>query len=314
MEESVAPNSRQSVVVAVLTFKRPDDLALALPRLLAQVEAVDTPASVLVIDNDPEASGRKTVADVGSPLVRYVHEPRPGIAAARNRALSESLDKDVLVFIDDDEVPSANWLRDLLELYRATGAAAVVGPVISEYARTPDPWISEGRFFDRRRLPTGTMLTVAATNNLLLDLHQIRSLGLDFDERFGLSGGSDTLFTRRLAKLGGLMVWCDEAYVVDRVPTSRLTRQWVLRRALRSGNSSARVGLELAGDPWRRMLERARNLGLGALRILGGMARLVLGAATRSRGQRARGLRTIARGTGMASGAFGYVYSEYRRK
>ena len=56
----------------------------------------------------------------------------------------------------------------------------------------------------------GTRVTVAATNNLLLDLPPIRAHGLDFDERFGLSGGSDTLFTRKLAKLGRLMLRCDE--------------------------------------------------------------------------------------------------------
>ncbi len=304
----------KSVVVAVLTYKRPEDLALALPRLLAQALSVDVPATVMVVDNDPEASGLPTVESAASALLRYVHEPRPGIAAARNRALHEASKDDVLVFIDDDEVPSENWLKDLLALYHSSGAAAVVGPVISEYAQAPERWISEGRFFDRRRLPTGTSLTVAATNNLLLDLEKIRSHGLKFDERFGLSGGSDTLFTRRLVRLGELMVWCDEAYVVDRVPVGRLTRKWVLRRALRSGNSAARVGLELAEGPWETAAERARNLGLGGIRILGGMARLAVGAATGSIGQRARGLRTIARGAGMASGAFGYVYSEYRRK
>ena len=53
-------------------------------------------------------------------------------------------------------------------------AAAVVGPVRSDYARDPSPWVQAGRFFDRRRLPTGTPVEVAATNNLLLDLHEVR--------------------------------------------------------------------------------------------------------------------------------------------
>ena len=35
-----------------------------------------------------------------------------------------------------------------------------------------------GRFFNRRRLPTGTEVDVAATNNLLLDLIQLHELGL----------------------------------------------------------------------------------------------------------------------------------------
>lgn len=321
MAEDIDPEG--GIVIAVLTYRRPEDISLALPRLAVQAESLGVghrrpPTSVLVIDNDPAASAREVVEEIArtltAGLVRYVHEPRPGIAAARNRALAEAGAAGLLVFIDDDETPSERWLADLVELQRRSGAAAVVGPVISEYEHEPDPWIQAGRFFRRRRLPTGTRLDVAATNNLLLDLRQIRALELEFDERFGLSGGSDTLFTRQLVQRGGTMLWCDEAVVVDRVPASRLTRGWVLRRALRSGNSAARVDLELAAAALPRLAARFASLGSGSVRLLGGAARFGTGLATGSSAHQAMGLRTAARGLGMASGAFGYVYSEYRRR
>ncbi|TAP44400.1 glycosyltransferase [Arthrobacter sp. S39] len=313
------------IVIAVLTYRRAEDLKLALPRLAAQAQSLDTiggghqlHATVLVIDNDPAASARTAVEDFARTLppglIAYVHEPKPGIAAARNKALTESSTRDLLVFIDDDEIPSERWLAQLLDLQRSSGAAAVVGPVISEYEHEPDAWISAGRFFQRRRLATGTPLTIAATNNLLLHLPQIRDLKLEFDERFGLSGGSDTLFTRQLVKRGGTMLWCDEAVVVDRVPAGRLTRDWVLRRALRSGNSAARVSLELEQKAGPRLAARGSSLASGVVRLAGGSAQLTAGLVTRSAAHQARGLRTVARGLGMASGAFGYVYKEYRRK
>ena len=328
------------LVIAVLTYRRPEDIALTLPRLAGQADmrhagpgqtgtgpapedapadlTADLQATVLVIDNDPQASARRIVEELAGTLapglVRYVHEPKPGIAAARNRALSEAASSALLVFIDDDEVPSERWLAQLVGLQRSTGAAAVVGPVISEYEHEPEPWIEAGMFFHRRRLATGTRLDVAATNNLLLDLQQVRARRLWFDERFGLSGGSDTLFTRRLVQRGGSMLWCDEAAVVDRVPSSRLTRSWVLRRALRSGNSATRVSLELATGTGARLAARVASLGSGSVRLLGGSARLAAGLVSGSAGHQAKGMRTAARGLGMAAGAFGYVYSEYRRK
>lgn len=310
-------------VIAVLTYRRPEGIATLLPHLIAQAATGDEapeqrPATVLVIDNDPEASARPLVEQLAGTLqpglVRYVHEPTPGIAAARNRALLEAASSALLVFIDDDEVPSERWLAQLLDLQRSTGAAAVVGPVISQYEHDPEPWIAAGQFFRRRRLSTGSRLDVAATNNLLLDLRQIRKMQLQFDERFGLSGGSDSLFTRQIVQRGGTMLWCDEAVVVDRVPASRLTRSWVLRRALRSGNTEARVRLELTGTPISRLAARGASLASGSVRLLGGSSRLAAGLATGSEAQRAKGMRTAARGLGMASGAFGYVYSEYRRK
>lgn len=311
-------------VIAVLTYRRGEDLKLVLPRLAAQAQSINTvegrdllPVTVLVVDNDPAASALTTVEEFArtlpSGLLTYVHEPKPGIAAARNRALTESSSKDLLVFIDDDEIPSEHWLSQLLDLQRTSGAAAVVGPVISEYEHAPEPWISAGRFFQRRRLATGTPLTVAATNNLLLHLPQIRDMSLEFDERFGLSGGSDTLFTRQLVKRGGAMLWCDEAVVVDRVPAGRLTRDWVLRRALRSGNSAARVRLELERKAGRRLAARGWSLASGVVRVAGGVIQLLAGVVARSQAHRARGLRTAARGLGMATGAVGYIYHEYRR-
>ena len=61
-----------------------------LPMLVQQAAGeVGQDTSVLVVDNDPEAGARETCTGY-HPAVRYVHEPRPGIAAARSRALREA--------------------------------------------------------------------------------------------------------------------------------------------------------------------------------------------------------------------------------
>ena len=82
------------LVVAVLTYRRPADIALALPRLIGPgrksgAHDVRRRSTVLVIDNDPAASARELVEwPALSGVVSYVHEATAGIAAARNRALS----------------------------------------------------------------------------------------------------------------------------------------------------------------------------------------------------------------------------------
>ena len=322
--EPIAPSQRQRdalyVRIAVLTYKRPEDIAAALPRLSAQAASVtdqNVIADVMVIDNDPAGGARDFVAGFAAEhqgvAVNYENETTPGISAARNRALDTADGVDLLVYIDDDERPTDQWLSLLIDTYREYRCAAVVGPVISEYEVEPDSWIQSGRFFDRRRLPTGTKIDVAATNNLLLDLAQIEALKLRFDQQFGISGGSDTMFTRTLHKQGGELVWCDEAVVIDVVPASRTTRDWVIQRAFRSGSSWSRTSLELADSARDRVAVRLRLSGRGAVRVLGGATRMALGTVSRSQGQQARGRRTLARGAGMVSGAWGYVYSEYKR-
>ncbi|SDQ68239.1 glycosyltransferase family 2 protein [Quadrisphaera sp. DSM 44207] len=301
-----------SVVVAVLTYRRPDDLAELLPLLEEQARALHPAARVLVVDNDPAGSARSVVAASGV-AATYAHEPRPGIAAARNRALDEAGDAEALVFIDDDERPGDAWLQHLVATWQETGSAGVVGPVVSRVDAPHGPWVAAGDFFRRRRLPTGSPVAVAATNNLLLDLRRVRPTGISFDERFGISGGSDTLFTRQLVAAGLQLVWCDEAVVTDVVPAHRATRGWVLRRALRSGNGWSRTSLVLATGRGRRARTRAVLTARGGVRALGGAGRFAWGVLSRSAHHRARGARTAARGLGMLTGAFGSTYAEYRR-
>lgn len=313
---------RRQLTVAVLTYRRPRDIAEVLPLLVGQGELVSgetLDVEVAVIDNDPAAGARAFVRGFGAradgPVkVRYEHEPVPGISAARNRALRSSSGSDLLVFIDDDERPSDRWLPELLTTFDRYQPSAVVGPVVSTFHVPPSDWVMSGGFFTRRRLLTGAPVDVAATNNLLLDLVEVRRCGLWFDLDFGITGGDDTMFTRQLVAGGGRIVWCAEAVVTDVVPAERTTRRWVVLRALSSGNSWSLVALKLQPSARHRIAERVKLTVRGVVRTAGGGVRALAGYATGRTTWQAKGVRTAARGIGMVLGAYGYGYKEYRRK
>lgn len=315
-----AVDSPVTVTVAMLTFRRPRELARAVAATLRQVVEEDESelsagtVELLIVDNDPKGSAREYIESLGSPLLRYVIEPSPGIAAGRNRALDEGGASDLLVFIDDDEEPRAGWLRPLIEMWRRTRAAAVRGQVVSLFDVEPDAWVTAGQFFGRPPLTSGEFLAVTATNNLLLDLHQVRSLGLRFDDRLGLSGGEDNLFTQQLTMRGGRIVACSESVVDEFVPASRSTRGWVLARARRGGNTSSVIELILAPTGARRSVVRAGAAVAGAVRVFGGGVRYLAGLAMRSNHHQARGLRAANRGIGMMAASLGIVVQEYERK
>jgi len=308
-----APGPELSLTIAVLTYRRVSQLVPLIALLREQAASVNMPVSIVVVDNDPDASARHPASRALGGSGRYVHEPIPGIAAARNRALREADDATLLVFIDDDEVPVDGWLLELVDEYLRSWPVAVVGPVVSTYEKEPERWIEEGGFFTRRRLSSGTRVDVAATNNLLLDLNWLRSRGIEFDDEFGLSGGSDTLFSRQITTAGGEIVWCDEAVVHDVVPASRATREWVLQRAYRSGNSWSRSSLALEPTVMGRLRTRLVLSVRGGIRFIGGGLQGVLGRITGRVSVEAHGVRTRHRGAGMLAGAFGHVYSEYSR-
>ena len=313
--QPAAPAGRARCVIAVPTFRRNDHLLELLPMLVAQGQSVAEMAEVtiVVVDNDPAAGAREIV--VGQPPSTvptvYAHEPTPGIAAARNRALAESGKADVIAFLDDDERPDDGWLRHLLRTWRDYGHASVAGRVVPSFKESPDPWIEAGAFFIRRSLPTGTPIAVAPAGNLLLDLATVRGLGLTFDPRMGLIGGEDTLLTRALTEGGGGLVFCRESIVFDRVPADRARRPWVLRRALSHGNTAGLLG---SGFPDGHSAKAQVRVSLGGgARVVAGLGRAGVGYLLQRDRDQARGLRLAARGLGMAAGAGGRVYVEYSR-
>lgn len=305
------------VVVAVLTFRR----GKYLPPLVADLEreigllGSSSAARVLFVDNDPEGSGRETLSTVRTSIaLDCVVEPRPGIAAARNRALTECARDDVLVFIDDDERPDRGWLRTLLTTYEQHGPAAVSGPVRTVYGGAVDPWIEAGRFVDRSHRDgqrTGDLVAEAATNNLLLDLGTLRRLGLSFDESLRLSGGEDALFTRQLTRAGGRIVWCAEAWVSDLRPGERTTRRAALRRAYSFANSATVVKVKLAGGGPTALAVRTRVLAGGLVRFAAGATSYLVGSGAGRLRWQANGARLVARGLGTMSAAVGLRHEEY---
>lgn len=307
------PGTSDLTTVAIATFRRPTLLTGVLDAVLEQAARADVPVDVLVVDNDPDASAREAVARYAGAGVRYVHEPRPGIAAARNAALDAAPSSRVLVFADDDGRPEPDWLANLLATWRAGGADAVAGPAIRELPPVVEPWVTASAFFEREPRTTGMRVRGAGTGNLLLDLQTVRRLGLRFDDRFGLTGGEDTMFTRSLTAAGGVIRWCEEAVMGDPVPPERATRDWVLRREYRKGSTWSRVHVALTRSTAARVKEVAGLAVLGIGLVVRGALKTAAGWATRSLPRRAHGERDVARGLGALVGALGRHVEEYSR-
>ncbi len=109
---------------------------------------------------------------------------------------------------------------------------------------TPPPdWVIKGRFCERPEYPTGTLVdwNDCRTGNVLFRRDIIPDGEPPFREEFG-TGGEDKDFFHRLATVGHTFTWCNEAPVSESVPASRLTRKFMLQRALLRGKNSLCIG------------------------------------------------------------------------
>jgi glycosyltransferase involved in cell wall biosynthesis len=299
------------VTLCILTYCRPRMLG----RLLASVALIAVPTAwnldVVVIDNDPARSGEPVVAEASAHLavpLRYVVEERRGIPQARNRAVAEAGDAQWLVFLDDDQVPMADWLEQLDRTQRETGADVALGPVFAEYEEEPRTWVRDGRFLESDRFASGTEVPYwnARTSGVLIRMDRLRTLGArPFDERLALTGGEDHKLFDDLQHAGAAIVWADDAHVRDIVPPSRTTLRWLLQRSYRIGVT-------------RSMLLRFDRVGLPRLakRIGAGGRLMTIAAVSAARGPdrttRIRALCWGATGLGLMAGVFGARYEEYQ--
>jgi hypothetical protein len=123
-------------------------VTVAIPSMLARevglrncvlsVLAVDYPdVEVIVVDN--RRVGDQPVPDwlAAIPGVRVISEARPGISAARNRALSEATGE-IIAFTDDDVTVDAGWLRAIVARFATyPQEAALSGIAVPAELETP---------------------------------------------------------------------------------------------------------------------------------------------------------------------------------
>ncbi|MDW4550095.1 glycosyltransferase [Defluviimonas sp. D31] len=105
-----------------------------LRRCLAALLAGDTAgAEILVVDNGSTEPLDALKAEFAT--VRFIEEPKPSAASARNCGVRESRGGR-LCFIDADCVPAPDWLA---AARRTTGDADIVGGAIDVFDETPGP-------------------------------------------------------------------------------------------------------------------------------------------------------------------------------
>jgi succinoglycan biosynthesis protein ExoM len=296
-----------TVDVLICTYKRPAMLAEAL-RAISTIDRDGLEVRVIVVDNDAAGSARAIAGSMprASDLsLIYLCELEQNISLARNRAL-DAARAEYLALIDDDEVPTQLWLRELINAAQEYHADVVFAPVISRYAAGTPQWIIRGGFFDRARHRTGVAVPVreARTGNVLIRRASIPSEAYRFDPQLGLSGGEDSEFFKRLYACEPRVCWCDEAHVYETVTPGRTTVRWLAMRAFRIGSVEG-MSKKRAGEMFLAAGKAIAHM------LLGSSTMLAFTLVARHRA--VWGLWKIAFGFGVLYGMKCGPYAEYRK-
>jgi succinoglycan biosynthesis protein ExoM len=239
------------ICVCIATYKRPRLLGCILDAIAKQETFNLFKYSIIVVDNDADASANGVVNNFS---IKYKHvshsyfvEPIKNISLARNRCIDNARGE-YLVFIDDDEIVGDDWLlHHFLTIY-ITGVDAVSGNVFFSSNPQCSSFITQLLvYLYPRYYCAATGMQMLGTNNSmfkrdLFDDHKVR-----FDPKFGLTGGEDSVLTFRLRSAGRLFSWSAHAEAKEYIDCRERNLFWFFRRFFRYGITYSSMHMEVLG-------------------------------------------------------------------
>jgi glycosyltransferase involved in cell wall biosynthesis len=244
------------ITVIIATRDRARLLESTLTAVCEQVSP-GCPFEILVVDNgsvDDTAEVAAAAARRSSVPITYLIERKPGKSHALNTAIAHA-HGDLLVFTDDDVLPSATWLSAYAQAFAQTGADYAAGRILPLWEAPPPRWLTPALH---------GVLAIAdggSTRHALTGIHdQVMPIGANMAvrrevlHRLGgwnpdlgklkntLRTGEDHEFALRLTAGGFTGVYEPEASVLHRVPADRLRFAYFFRWCY--GNGRMEAGLE----------------------------------------------------------------------
>jgi succinoglycan biosynthesis protein ExoM len=244
----------ERVSIVIPTQRRPAGLMMAARSVLGQQGVDAARLELVVVDNDqsPSAQGSvQALADEAPFPVIYVHEPEPGVANARNAALSRA-GGDLIAFLDDDEEAPAGWLAELLAVQGRFDADVVFGPVRGRApadVRAHRDYLET--FFSRLGpAESGLIEDYYGCGNSLLRRAALSDPKQPFSAVRNHIGGEDDLLFGQMKATGARFAWAAEAFVWEDPVPARLTLDYTIRRAFAYGQGPSAACA--AADPPNR--------------------------------------------------------------
>lgn len=280
------------ITVAVCTWNRARSLQRALTSIATAVEAFGHSVQLVVVNNNCTDHTDSVVELLAKRIaVTYVHEPRVGLANARNAAIRET-SGEYIIWTDDDVVVCAGWIAAYAKAFvEYPDATFFGGPIRPLFDMAPPAWLAAGwpkvagiyavRDLGERPVRISTCRDLPYGANFALKLGQPRPI--EFDTRLGRQpanywlGGEEVQVLSTLLEERCAGQWVPDAEVLHCIAKDRQTLAYIARHAFGSGQSKELRqptvgGLSICGRPlslWTRWL-RALSRIPGA--VMGGRA------------------------------------------
>ena len=210
------------------------------------------PFEILAINNnstDTTSDALLRLEKQAGPKLRWVTETEQGIVPARNRAIKEALEADILVFIDDDELPLPGLLEAVTHSIQVEGADCIGGPIKINFEPYGRPkWLDNELTGFLGEIDYGSSAfwvqdgsTPVWSGNVAYRMETLRANPeLRFDSRYnregaGIGGGSDAVMFRAFLDGNYKIRYRPDMTITHFVDAWKLKRSYFVRLHYRAG-------------------------------------------------------------------------------
>jgi GT2 family glycosyltransferase len=238
---------------------------------------------ILVVDNNPAPEMEVAVRSIagGHPtrMLRYIHEPKPGLLTARHRGAAEARSP-IVVYVDDDIIVRPRWLNALLDSMADPEVGIAGGPVRPRWEVAPPEWFSQfpesylslldlGNSSRELAWPGGVYGCNMAVRRLAL--YESGGFNPDATSEKGFPwrrGDGETGLHQKVFDASYKVVYTPLAAVEHIIPGDRLTRQAFYRRGLMVGLSWSYAALRNSGRGYRFYLKTLLRIAGAKIRVI----------------------------------------------
>jgi glycosyltransferase involved in cell wall biosynthesis len=237
--------------IVVCTFQRPDHLAQLLNALQKQTASLED-FEIVVVDNETQSNHDVQVLCASTQYqdlpLRYIHHPKPGLSSARNCGVNESR-ANLVAFLDDDMLPSQDWVTRVSSVRASSGADAFGGPNTPFYTSTPPKWFKDAYASNNFGIKAHWLArhkTLIGGNSVWDKDLFIRFGG--FSENFGYVGtrqrfGEDNDLCERVQQ-AGIGLWYDPTLNVQHhFESERMSLRWKMTTIMHHSQMKAHLVL-----------------------------------------------------------------------
>ena len=180
--------------------------------------------------------------------VIYSAVKRRGIPIARNEILkiAKKINPKFLCFFDDDCTVSKIWLVNNLKIFKETNCDVITGPQLHQYNSAKKNFFNFLEILERS-VKHKSVVSWAATNNVIFRFSIVKKLNIKFDEKMTLMGGSDQLFFKTISSKGYKIIWNEKSKVHEHFHEERNNFKWFKKRNLRYGLSGVYIDKKIYG-------------------------------------------------------------------